>query len=271
MNPVRFIQDILAFPANDYDFIISDFEPISAWAGKIKKVPVIALSNQAILLEKYIPKPKTRDFLALAILKYYSPSNVKLGYSYIKFNEQVFSPMIRNELRNSVISDQGHYTVYLPSYSDEKIIDFLSKFKNTKWQLFSKNAAFDYKTANIEIFKIDKEKFTTSIVNCTGIVCNAGFETTSEALFLGKKMMAIPQKNQYEQQCNTHLLNLLGVHSIDKIDNKKYDIFRYWIESDQKIQLEFPDMPYNIVERILSLELEYSTKLSKSIIQTELI
>jgi hypothetical protein len=33
-------------------------------------------------------------------------------------------------------------------------------------------------------------------------LCNAGFETPAEALFMDKKLFVIPIHNQYEQECN---------------------------------------------------------------------
>ena len=256
MNPIRFIKDVYSLPVSDYDFIISDFEPTSAWAGKLRKIPVVGLSNQAVILDSKIPKPKTKDFLALGVLKHYAPAKYKFGYNYIKFSDNIFTPMIREEIRNAWISDEGHYTVYLPAYSDEKIISFLKNFKHTRWHLFSKNASFNYKSGNVEIFKIDKDKFTKSICSCAGVLCNSGFETTSEALYLGKKMMVIPQKKQYEQLCNEFILKMLGVYSIKDLHPKNIKAVNYWLKSGKFVQLSFPDSAQNVVNRILNIDWE---------------
>jgi len=44
----------------------------------------------------------------------------------------------------------------------------------------------------------------------TGVFCGAGFETPAEAMFLKKKLMVIPMKGQYEQQCNAAALEEIG-------------------------------------------------------------
>ncbi len=43
------------------------------------------------------------------------------------------------------------------------------------------------------------------------MLCGAGFETPAEALFLGKKLMVIPMKGQYEQHINAASLKELGI------------------------------------------------------------
>jgi hypothetical protein len=47
-----------------------------------------------------------------------------------------------------------------------------------------------------------------------GVVTSAGFETCAEAMYLGKKLLVIPIRNQYEQACNAAALEQLGVHVI---------------------------------------------------------
>jgi hypothetical protein len=41
--------------------VISDFEPISAWACYKAKKPCVGLSNQATLMTEGVPKPKSKD------------------------------------------------------------------------------------------------------------------------------------------------------------------------------------------------------------------
>ena len=39
-NIFRFIADVYSLNVDDYDIIISDFEPVAAWAGKLRGTPV---------------------------------------------------------------------------------------------------------------------------------------------------------------------------------------------------------------------------------------
>ncbi|HRX01304.1 MAG TPA: glycosyltransferase family protein, partial [Cyclobacteriaceae bacterium] len=55
------IHEINEFPVEDYDLIVNDFEPISAWAARKKKIKCVALSHQSALLSKKSPRPKSVD------------------------------------------------------------------------------------------------------------------------------------------------------------------------------------------------------------------
>ena len=45
-NVFRFLADILSLDIDDYDVILTDFEPITAWAGKLKGKTVISVGHQ---------------------------------------------------------------------------------------------------------------------------------------------------------------------------------------------------------------------------------
>ncbi len=44
----------------------------------------------------------------------------------------------------------------------------------------------------MEIYPINADAFLKSMASSAGVLCNAGFGTTSEALFLKKKLLVIP-------------------------------------------------------------------------------
>ena len=53
-------------------------------------------------------------------------------------------------------------------------------------------------------------RFLELMSRCTGLVCTAGFESVSEALFLGKPVLAVPVEGHYEQLCNAFEVEKLG-------------------------------------------------------------
>jgi hypothetical protein len=50
-----------------------------------------------------------------------------LGYHYKKYNDSIFNPIIRNEIRKGKITDGNYYLVYLPSYSYSRIESYFLK------------------------------------------------------------------------------------------------------------------------------------------------
>lgn len=255
-NAKKLIQEIRTFPVEDYDFVINDFEPVSAWACYRKKVPCVSLSHQSAVIAESAPKPNKKSLFGEFILKNYAPSNITFGIHFENYAPQIFTPVIRSEIRHAKIEDLGHYTVYLPSYSDDRIIKILSKIKHINWQVFSKHASNSYRVNNINITPINNKKFVESVRSCTGMLCNAGFETPAETLFMGKKLLVIPMKGQYEQQCNAFALKQLGVPVIKKFRNKNLDKIRSWIESEYKTKIDYPDITKEMISRIFETHVQ---------------
>ena len=252
MNSKRFLNEIKDLPVEDYDLVINDFEPISAWACKLKNVPCISLSHQFAVLHEHAPKPVKSDLFSTMILKYYAPAKTGVGFHFKKYGDNIFTPIIKNEIRNAVITNLGHYTVYLPSYDDKKLIEFFSNFKNIQWQIFSKHTKKTYIVGNCWIKPVSTVDFTASFISCEGIICGAGFETPAEALLLGKKLLVVPMKHQYEQHCNAAAAQDLGVPVIKSLKKKHLHKVENWLLQKEALQINFPDETEKIIDYVLS-------------------
>ena len=220
-------KDIRSLPVEKYDLIINDFEPITAWACKWKKIPSVALSHQSAFLSSKTPKVKTFDLLGPAVLKNYAPSTYQVGFHFARYDDFIYTPIIRKEIRELVISNNGHYTVYLPAFDDVLLVNYLTQLPDVKWQVFSKHNKENYTKRNVEVIRIDNAIFNKSLSACAGLLTGGGFESPAEALFMGKKVFAIPMKGQYEQQCNAEALRLMGVPVMYEINQnfvEKYTI-----------------------------------------------
>ena len=261
----QFIKEIKSVPVEQYDIIINDFEPITAWAGKLKKIPVIALSHQSAVLNKKSPKPVKFSWIERHILQWYAPAKYHYGFHFDRYSKNIFTPVIRNEIRRQVHIKKGHYTVYLPAYSDQKIINILSQIKGVRWHVFSKHSHEPYIANNIIFSPVDNEKFIESLVTCIGVLCGAGFETPAEALFLQKKLLVIPMKTQFEQKCNAAALNEMGVLVLKKLSMKYVSTIKNWVKNNQAIAVNYQDMTADIINMIFDKHV-YKTKKSTAII-----
>ena len=267
----KFLNEIKNLPVENYDLVINDFEPISAWACKLKNVPCISMSHQYAVLHHSSPKPVKADPLAWMVLLYYAPCKSGVGFHFKSFAENIFTPVIRKEIRSATITNLGHYTVYLPAYDDEKLIAFFSNFKNVRWQIFSKHTKKSYTAKNCEIKPVSTQEFTNSFTTCEGILCGAGFETPAEALYMGKKLLVVPMKHQYEQHCNAAAAAELGVPVIKKLKKKYIHLVDSWINESKIIKVDYKDETSEIIDRVLSLATLPQTvgKKNKQLIQTE--
>jgi len=248
----RLIKDIRELPVKEYDLVINDFEPVSAWACKINGVPCISLSHQAAVLHPAAPKPAKKDWMGYTVLKYYAPVTDAFGIHFASYGEQIYTPVIRKEVRTLLPIDEGHYTVYLPAYNDEALVKHLSQFKQVRWQVFSKHNKQPFEAGNVAVQPIENNAFLRSMAGCTGILCGAGFEGPAEAMFLGKKVMVVPMVAQYEQHCNAAGAATLGASVIPILDEKYYPQIGNWLENGTVIKADFPDHIHEIAKQIFS-------------------
>jgi uncharacterized protein (TIGR00661 family) len=141
--------------------------------------------------------------------------------------------------------------VYLPAYDDKKLVKLFMQVPAVKCHIFSKHVQTPYHIGRISVFPISSENFAQSLTTGAGAICGAGFETPAEVLHLQKKLLVVPMKNQYEQQCNAAALKKLGVPVIKKIKKKSALKIKEWIE-EKPLDVSIPDIAEKAVHRLLS-------------------
>ena len=260
MPVAKFFRDIGSLPVKKYDLVISDFEPVSAWACRLRNKECVGLSHQNAVLHPSAPKPKFSDWVGTMIIKHYAPANFKYGFNFKPFSPYIFPPVIRHDIRNAESTLKPHYTVYLPAYSDQQIQDVLSSIQDTEWQVFSKHSKSKYTIGNVHFQPISLDGFTKSFLSCTGLICTAGFEGPAEAIYMGKKLCVIPMKKQYEQYCNAEFLKSMGIKVLDSFSKGVPDLID-WVQNSSALEIKFPDMTREILEGILVKHVDKKTNL----------
>ena len=97
---------------------------------------------------------------------------------------------------------------------------------------------------------MSNDAFIESFMTCEGVLCGAGFETPAEALFLQKKLMVIPMKGQYEQQCNAAALSAMGVTVIKSLKLKHVNKIEEWTHQKNTIKVNYPDITEQIIGEV---------------------
>jgi uncharacterized protein (TIGR00661 family) len=246
MNLFRFRKDMNAIPLADYNLIINDFEPVTAWACKKQGIESVSLSHQASFKSKKVPRPRTIDWGKL-ILSRYAPTTHHIGFHFQKYDDFIYTPVIRSEIRELVSSNLGHYTVYLPAIDDKDLVKLLKQIPAVRWEIFSKHTHLSYSDGNVFVEPVNNEKFNQSMASCEGLLTGGGFEGPAEALFLGKKLLVAPMKFQYEQQCNAYALKQLGLPVIWGSNSNWLPILKNFVTHQQQHQFNFPDQTASIV------------------------
>lgn len=205
LNLIQFIKDVLSLNVTQYDLIISDFEPISAYAAKFRGVKSLSLSHHAAFLSEDTPRPSKIDRIAEWILRNYAPCKYNTGFHFKQYDNFILSPHIRSVIRDSKesVTDDGFILVYLSAYNPHDLVKIFSKYSDYQFIIISPLIKTTVRpTLNTTIKPADPVNFMHLLRSCSGVITGGGFETVAEALYLNKRVLTIPIKGQYEQECN---------------------------------------------------------------------
>ncbi len=253
LKPLRLLQDIRSFPIEKYDVVINDYEAITAWACQMKDKPCIALSHQSSFSSRLMPRPAKKDLAVELLLKYYAPFTGAVALHFSNYDNFVHTPIIRSEIRQLESVDKGHCTVYLPAFHDKLLLPILKQVKDVEWHVFTKHSKQPYTSGNVKVKPINNEAYVKSLATCNGLVSGGGFEGPAEAMFLRKKLFVIPQKGQYEQQCNAAALDLMGVPMVHQMGPGFATTLTKWLNQSKPIEVNYPDQTEMLVAKAVQM------------------
>ncbi len=219
---IRAFKEARQLPLEQYDVIINDFDFITAQACRIKKLPSVQFGHQASFMSKNVPRPEKTNYLGELILKRYAPATNYIGLHFQPYDNFIFPPVVKDVFLQSDPKDKGHITVYLGAYERHCLEPHFKSLPHLHFHWFLKGIRQVEQVDNITYYPISTDQFNHSLINCHGIITGGGFETPAEALYLGKRLMCIPIRGQYEQLCNTAALEKMGVSVLDDADTDHF-------------------------------------------------
>jgi uncharacterized protein (TIGR00661 family) len=213
----------------------------------MQKVHSVQFGHQASFQSVHTPRPATKSLMGEMILKHYAPSPKNIGLHFDKYDEFIFPPVIKDEIVNADPKNKGHITVYLPSFQQDCLEKAFNRLPNLSFHWFLNDIQTKYTDKNITYYPVNQAYFNKSLINCEGIITGGGFETPSEALYLGKKILSIPIRKHYEQECNAAALKKLGVPVLYEVGNDFDLIIDNWLNSP----IQYPKMQANNIPETL--------------------
>ena len=253
--PIRIRKEAKDLPVEKYDVVINDFERITHLACRLKKIPYVHFGHQASFVSNLTPRPHSRDFFGEMILKKYVHSPHSIGLHFDNYDKNIYQPIIKQSILNATPVDKGHVTVYVGHYSSQKLMNFFSGVPDLCFHLFTKDVKSIERQKNVILHPLDNHLFTKSMTECSGVITGGGFETPSEAMYLGKKLMSIPIRGHYEQQCNAHALKKMRVTVEDNITEMFALNIQRWINSHHHHQLVLTHDTREIVQKVVEMGL----------------
>jgi uncharacterized protein (TIGR00661 family) len=241
-NVRQFFKDVKTFDASGYDLLVNDFEPVTAWAAKQQDIPSISISHQAAFSYD-VPKSGNTIFDTL-LMKIFAPTELQLGVHWYHFNQPIIPPFVADK---PVLSPaKGHVLVYLPFEDIDEIQQMLEPLSDQEFQCFHPDINQHREVEHIHWNPTSKKEFQKALQHCSGVIANGGFELSSEALQLGKKLLIKPLHGQFEQLSNVLTLNQLELcQTLFQLDT---DIVEEWLEAPDNEAIAFPDDPNVLID-----------------------
>ncbi|MCU7554722.1 glycosyltransferase [Alteromonas sp. ASW11-19] len=244
-NLRQFARDVRELDIHNYDLLVNDFEPVTAWAAKLGGVPSISISHQAAFSYNV---PRAGDTLTDKLLmRFFAPAAVRLGVHWFHFNQPILPPFVAD--RPGSGPPQQHILVYLPFEDISDIQDMLAPLREQQFQCFHPAITAPLTRGNVHWQPTSKAHFKHALQYCRGVIANGGFELSSEALQLGKKLLIKPLQGQFEQLSNVLTLSRLGL--CQPLFQLETDTVEEWLDAPPTEAISFPDNPHILIDWLI--------------------
>jgi len=248
-NLWHFIRDIRDLDLSGYDLVISDFEPVTAWAAKLQGIKNVLGIGHQYAFGYDIPKTGA-DFFGNQVLRYFAPVTLGLGVHWHHFHHPILPPIFETQVEQRPVQPDK-IIVYLPFEDVNQVIALLKRFRRYQFYIYSPTMPHDRHepSDHIHVRQLSRTGFQSDFAEAAGVICNSGFELTSESLHLGKKLLVKPLQGQMEQLSNALALELLQLGEV--MQSLDAATIETWLEHSRAIQVRYPDVAQAVVDWIL--------------------
>jgi len=236
--PRRLVSEVRALDLSPYDLILTDFEPVTAWAARLRHKPCVGIGHQYAF--RYpVPRPGGNYHQRL-LLRWMAPADTCLGLHWYHFDAPLLPPVAPVPELGSA-QDARLIVVYLPFETPAAISALLTPCADFQFTVYHPDADTVTKSAaHIRWQRPNRHGFHGELIRSGGVICNAGFELASEALQLGIKLLVKPVQGQSEQHANAMALAQLGVgYTMDYLDDARV---RDWLGCGRAVRVRYPDV-----------------------------
>ncbi|OIQ24297.1 MJ1255/VC2487 family glycosyltransferase [uncultured Vibrio sp.] len=262
-NLVGLYQEVAQLDLTDYDLVLNDFEPITAWAAKKQNKTCISISHQNAF--RHSVPLKGANWIDKRLIHHFAPSDYAIGLHWYHFEQQILPPIVHsiNYAPDSDEAQKNFILVYLPFENSNEICNLLFRFASYQFVCFHPGVNKVETIENVELRPLCHESFQSHLHRCNGVIANGGFELPSEALTLGKKLLLKPLSGQFEQQSNVATLDGLGLaSSMEFLDASKV---RVWLDEKPGERVVYPNVAQAIAEWVHNGKWDTQEQLCRSL------
>lgn len=206
--------------AFDPELVITDFDGFAYAIARSRRIPAISLGNiqmvarcthdSALLDGVHLAYTEARAFVAaklprasryLILTFFRPPVHAK--------RTLLVPPIVRDEIV-AATTEQGEHVLAYGRMARASIQALAATGVPTRVYGARDGLTADVVDGTLTYRPFSNDGFVDDLRTCRGVVASAGFSLMSEAVFLGKPMLAIPLAGQFEQIMNARYLERLG-------------------------------------------------------------
>ena len=220
LSPVLFKPEIVRGLARRLEalqaaVLVTDFEPFSALAAELIGLPTVSLNRQQILTETRPRVPRAHALnaaLTAGVVRHIAPrrpAHVILPSfapaSPLRRPERVslVPPIIRASVGAQTSRAGEHVVVYTNHAGAAEVLGALRGLDQPFVLFgFGQEVGRGGQDSNVTFMPPSEGGFLDALASSRGVICTAGFTLLSEALYLGKPILAVPNRGSFEQTLN---------------------------------------------------------------------
>lgn len=198
------------------DLAITDYEFFLPKAARRVGIECISLDHQHIITNctyPALPEEKVSRFITTNLIKcLFSTPNSFLVSSFYSLpprdnRTEIVPPIIHRDILDYAPIDDDHIVVYMRTGINKSLFDGLLSMRR-ECRIYGMQETGTQK--NLHFRAPSRQGFLEDLASCAYVVCNAGHTLTSEALQLGKPVLAFPAHLFYEQYFNAYHLEQMN-------------------------------------------------------------
>jgi len=202
------------------EVVVTDFEPLSSIYARVSRTPLIAVDNINMIdrchHDEDIVGGRREDFtIARTVTRSMVPNAVR--YVVTTFfrpppakEQTTFVPPI---LRHAIVAaspEAGEHLIVYSSGEPSEIETLRASGVPCRVYGMRGGPAESTTDGNLELKPRSEDGFVEDLRTARGVVAGGGFSLMSEAVYLGKPMLALPLAGQFEQHMNACYLEREG-------------------------------------------------------------
>jgi len=201
------------------DLVVADFEPILPRAARVAGVPFVSFDHQHYLVvsdlshlpfwlrqQANLAAPFVRSLYnwqrATIVSSFYAPP-LKRAYRDTTW----VGTLMRPEVLRAQPEAGDHLVAYIRRHAAESTLGALAA-SGREVRVYGLGAQPTQST--LRFLPIDERAFLADLASCTAVVTTAGNQLVGEAMYLGKPLLVMPEKLNFEQAVNAYFLEQSG-------------------------------------------------------------